>query len=321
VAKKQKSSKPGRLSVLVEWAKKLFVVRVMTYYGTAQAALLATGLAFQALFAIFAAVWVGFCVIGLIVSGNEELQRSLIELLGVAVPGLIKTSTSEGAIDPNALLNAGVYTWTGAIALIGVFITAIGWLGAARTAVRIIFNAPPSKSNFLLVKLKDLIVALGFGLAFLVSAALSVAGSTATGYGLTLIGVSPQSEFGTISGRIITLVLMFALDAVILGTLFRVLSGVKIPFPQLRGGILIGAAAIGVLQLAAGALIGVSKSNPLLASFAVILGLLIYFNFVCQAILISASWVAVAASDRGISIGPKPIHRELGDEAEVSAAQ
>jgi membrane protein len=321
VAKKQKSSKPTRVSILVEWVKKLFVVRVFTYYGTAQGSLLATGLAFQALFAIFAAVWVGFCIIGLVVAGDVQLQKSLVDLLGTAVPGLIQTSASSGAIDPSVLLNAGVYTWTGAIALIGVIITAIGWLGSARTAVRIIFNAPTLKSNFLLLKLKDLIVALCFGIAFLVSAALSVAGSTATSYLLTLLGISPNSSFGTVASRIVTLVLMFVLDALILGTLFRVLSGVKIPFARLRSGILIGAAGIGVLQLAAGVLIGVSKSNPLLASFAVILGLLIYFNFVCQAILISASWVAVAASDRGISIGPKPITRELGDEAQVSAAQ
>ncbi|HEY2642774.1 MAG TPA: YihY/virulence factor BrkB family protein [Galbitalea sp.] len=321
MAKTQERSKPGRIARLIDWVMKLFPVRVFTYYATAQGPLLATGLAFQALFATFAAVWVGFCVIGLVVSGNDQLQQSLIDLLATAVPGLIQTSTSAGAIDPTVLLNAGVYTWTGAIALIGVFITAIGWLGSARVAVRIIFNAPPSKTNFVLVKLKDLIVALCFGLLFLISAALSVVGSSATGAMLTFFGVSPTSVAGQIVGRTVSLVIMFALNAVILGALFRVLSGVKIPFSRLRGGILIGAAGIGVLQLVAGALLGVSKNNPLLASFAVILGLLIYFNFVCQAILISASWVAVAASDKGISIGPVAINRELGDQAEVSAAQ
>jgi membrane protein len=105
-------------------------------------------------------------------------------------------------------------------------------------------------------------------------------------------------------GKIVTLAVMFALDATILGGLFRVLSGVPIPWRRLRGGAIIGAITLGALKVLGGSLLGVSKSNPLLASFAVILGLLIFFNFVCQIILISASWIAVAMHDRGLSIDP-----------------
>ena len=56
-------------------------------------------------------------------------------------------------------------------------------LASARTAIRIIFGVPQSKTNFFLLKLRDLGVALGFGLALVLSAALSVAGSAATGVG------------------------------------------------------------------------------------------------------------------------------------------
>ncbi len=300
------AKKPSRLAPVIAWVKRLFPVRVFENYSTAQGPLLASGLAYQAIFAVFAALWVGFSIAGLVIAGNQQLQQPIIDLLSHAVPGLIKTPDGNGAIDPSMLLDARVISWTGGIALVGVLVTALGWLASARSAIRVIFGLPRSTTNFFLLKLKDLAIGVGFGIALIVSAALSVAGSAATTTLLPLIGVSSDSVIGAIAGRIVTLAIMFALDAAILGGLFRVLSGVAIPWRRLRGGILVGAAGLGALKVLAGSLIGVSKSNPLLASFAVILGLLIFFNFVCQVILVSASWIRVATDDRH-----EPVDRDV----------
>ena len=48
-----------------------------------------------------------------------------------------------------------------------------------------------------------------------------------------------------------------------------------------------------------GATIVGGGGNPLLASFAVILGLLVWFGLVCQVILIAATWISVDMADRG----------------------
>jgi membrane protein len=312
----------GRIASVIGRVKKLFVVRVILYYSNAQGALLASGLAYQAIFAVFAAVWVGFSIVGLVVAGNHQLQQPLIDLLATSVPGLIKSSPSAaGAIDPKTLLSAGAFTLTGIIALVGVLVTALGWLASARTAIRIIFGIPQSKTNFLLLRLRDLVVAIGFGLALILSAALSAAGSTATGLGLDLLGISPHSLLGNLVGKSVTIALSFLLDAVILGALFRVLSGVQIPWRRLVGGVVFGAIGLGILKTVGGTLLGVSKSNPLLASFAVILGLLIFFNFVCQVILLSGSWVSVALNDRGLELGAMDRSRRPTEEGGVGAAQ
>jgi membrane protein len=313
--------KPSRFAPLVAWVKRLFIVRVFLYYSNAQGALLASGLAFQAIFAVFAAVWVGFSIVGLIVAGDAQLQKPLVDFLSDTVPGLIKSSTGAGAIDPKMLLSAGTFTLSGIIALIGVLVTAVGWLASARTAIRIIFGVPQSTTNFFLLKLRDLGVALGFSIALVISAALSVAGSAATGLGLDLLGISPHSLAGNIAGKSVTITLSFFLDAVILGALFRVLSGVRIPWRRLLGGVVVGAITLGALKILGGSLLGVSKNNPLLASFAVILGLLIFFNFVCQAILLSASWVSVALDDRGLEIGAMDHSRRPTEPADVGPAQ
>jgi membrane protein len=317
-----KPKKPSRFAPLIEWVKKLFVVRVFLYYSNAQGPLLASGLAYQAIFAVFAAVWVGFSIVGLIAAGNHDLQRPLIDFLADTVPGLIKGSSGNGAIDPKLLLSAGTFTLSGTIALVGVLVTALGWLASARTAIRILFGLPQSKTNFVLLKLRDLGIALGFGIALIVSAALSVAGSAATGLALDLLGISPHSVLGTIAGKSVSIFLSFVLDAVILGALFRVLSGVHIPWHRLVGGVIVGAVALGALKTVGGSLLGVSKNNPLLASFAVILGLFIFFFFVCQVILISSAWIAVGMSDRKIPLDPVAESERLEKErADLEAAK
>jgi membrane protein len=296
-----KSPKQNRLAPLIGWAKKLFFVRVFLYYSSAQGPLLASGLAYQAIFAIFAAVWVGFSIIGLVVAGNHDLQKPLIDLLANAVPGLIKLpGSSSGAIDPKMLLNAGAFTLSGIIALVGVLVTALSWLASARTAIRILFGLPQSTTNFLVLKLRDLAVGAGLAVALILSAALAAAGSALTTVLLPLIGISSHSLLFAALGRVVTLAVMFVLDAVTLGGFFSIMAGVRIPFRRLLGGSLVGAVALGVLKVVGGGLLGVSKNNPLLASFAVILGLLIFFNFACQVILIAAAWIKVAMADRGM---------------------
>jgi membrane protein len=59
-----------------------------------------------------------------------------------------------------------------------------------------------------------------------------------------------------------------------------------------------------VLKVLGSLLLGGASSNPLIASFAVIVGLLIWFNLVCQVILVCAAWVVVSASDAGVPLDP-----------------
>src|SRR5690606_15645493 len=111
---------------VVAWVMQLKPVRVFLDYGAHRGPLLASGLSSQAIFAVFAAIWVAFSVFGIVLSGNPQLQSGLFALIGSAIPGLIDTGEG-GAINPDDLVNPTVYSWTGAIALGGLFFTALGW--------------------------------------------------------------------------------------------------------------------------------------------------------------------------------------------------
>ena len=92
-------------------------------------------------------------------------------------------------------------------------------------------------------------------------------------------------------------VVVFAIDTLALAVMFRFLSGAAMPWRRMWIGSLLGAAALSLLQLLGGFLIGRSSTNPLLATFAVFIGLLLWFRITSIVILVAASWIAVEAAD------------------------
>lgn len=295
------------------WVMRLKPVRVFTEYGQRRGPLLASGLSNQALFAVFAALWVSVSVFGIVVSNTPRLQDALFALIADAVPGLIDLGDG-GAISPDDLVNTTVLSWTGAIALGGLLFTAIGWLASARDAIRMMADLPAPTTNFLLLKLKDLGLAIAFGVLLLISATLSVLSSELLGTVLDALGIR-EGDASTLAGRALSIGLMFLLDAVVLAALYRVLAGVPIPFRHLAPGALLGAAALGVLKLLGTVLLGGATNNPLLASFAVIAGLLIWFTLVCQVVLIAACWVFVGMRDADIPLDATEAARRAREAA------
>ena len=179
---------------------------------------------------------------------------------------------------------------------------------SGRDAVRTIFRLPNPVTNFFFLKAKDLVTAIAFSVVLLVSAALSVLSTAALDFVFSRFGVDSASVLPTVIARVIGLALVLVIDTATLAAFFRVVSAVKIPLRELIVGALIGGIALGALKALGSILIGNGSSNPLFAGFAVIIGLLIWFNFVCQVILISASWIAVSLSDRGIPLSPRRPH-------------
>lgn len=290
---------------VISWATSLRPVRVFLHFSNKRGFLLAAGLSFQAIFAVFAGIWVGFATAGLILQNNPQLSGAFFTTVSRSVPGLISWNGTAGVIDPEQLMQAQILGWTGAAAAVGLLFTAVGWLSSAREAIRALFGLPGERMSFFLLKLKDFGLTAGFGVAIIISSALAAVGSQLLEVVLSWFDIGKDSPFLAVTGRIIGIALMFVLDTVVLAMLYRVLSGLKIPPRRLIVGTVLGAAALGVLKLLGGALLGGAGRNPLLASFAIIIGLLIWFNLVCVVILLGASWIAVGMADAGLVADPK----------------
>src|SRR3954471_22528870 len=119
------------IAALIQKVTSSRPVRVFQHYTSDGGPLLAAGMSYNAVFATFAALWVTFSVAGFIISGNDVLRQGLIDGVNSTVPGLLG---KEGAVNPDDV--STTLSWTGAIALVGLVLTALGFLASMRDAVR-----------------------------------------------------------------------------------------------------------------------------------------------------------------------------------------
>lgn len=310
-----------RIKAGIAWVQRQKAVRVFVRYGHNRGPILASGMAYQALFAVFAGLWVGFSIAGLVVSGNLGLRETILDFLAELVPGLVDDgSGTTGAIDPGVFTESISFGISGIVALVGLLFTALAWLDAARGSVRELFELPPITRNVVVQKAIDLALGLAFAALLIIAAALSVAGTSATEGVLSWLGVDDDSVVALILGRAVTLVIAVLVYAAALAGLYRLLAAVKVPARILRHGVLLGAIGIAGLTVAGGLLLGGAQNNPLIASFAVVAGLLIYYNFVSQVILIAATWMAVDVDDEGIVIDEKVFEQRLEEARKLVEA-
>jgi membrane protein len=276
--------------------------RVWNQFSHNDGNLRTAGMAYQSLFAVFAALWVAFSVAGAWLTSSPNVMASLIHIINDAVPGLIQTSSSpSGVISEDQLTSLTLtFGWTGVVALGGLVWTAIAWLYYTRQAVRAMFGLPRDSRNYWLQKVSDLGLGFLFGLLLVTSATVSVVTTEALGAFLALFGIPPGSTGTTLLYYVIGFSISVALNFVVLAAMFRLLSRVAIPWRSLWLGSLLGSAALSALSALSGLIIGGASRNPLLTTFVVFVGLLLWFNFICRVILLAAAWIAVGMFDRGL---------------------
>jgi membrane protein len=299
------------IRLLVARVMKLRAVRVFQLYSQKNGGILAGGLSLTLLYSVFAGIYVGFAVVGIVAASNQGFEDAIVRTVSGAVPGLIDSGGNGGAIKVNQLFASHTLTISSIVALIAVLVTALSWFSSARSAVRLFFQLPQDTTFFLLLKLKDLALVIGFGVVVLVSAGLSVFSTSALDFLFGLVGIDHHSPFATLVARAVGLLLVLAIDTLTLATLFRVLAATRIPLRRLIVGSLLGGIGLGVLTVLGATIVGGAGRNPLLASFAVILGLLVWMGLVCQVILLSATWIAVDVADHGQSLQPKRATKSL----------
>ena len=281
-----------------------FPIRVWRHFLIHNGFLLGAGISYQALFAIFAAIYVAFAITGLWLGGNEDAVNAMIALINSYIPGLIGDNgviTTE-EVQQVASSTSGVLGVTGLIALGAVIWTAIGWVTYSRRGVRDIFGIPPDRRSYVLLKARDLLAAIIFGAALIIGALLTWVSSWLLTWILSLVGVDSTTVIVDSSIRIGSVIVSFVINASALAALFRFLTGTSLRWRVIWPGALLGGAALTVLQFGAGLLLSYTPSNPLLATFAIFVGLLLWFKISGIIMLVAAAWIAVASKDKDIPI-------------------
>jgi membrane protein len=285
-----------RMTRITERVMALKPVRVLTRFSERDGELLSAGMSFQSVFAVFAAILVSFSLAGVWLRSNPDVLAALIDIINSYVPDLI---ADGGLISPDALRDIEFVGW---IALVGLVGTAIGWLGFMRQAVRAVFGVPPVTRFFLLQKAIDLGLALGFGLLLVAGGLVSVASTAALDWVAGVLGLEQESVPVAVGIRVVGILVSVVVNVIALSLIFRVLSAIPIPPRDLLVGAGAGSVVLAALSVASGFLLGGATRNPLLATFAVFIGLLLWLAIVWRVVLLSATWIAVTLDDRGVDV-------------------
>lgn len=289
LAERWKASRPGR---------------AMSRYGTANGALLCGGMAYSALFSLFAGLTIGYTVLMTVLGSRTELQEAVLDQVDSWVPGLIDTGEG-GVLQPSELLLDSALTPASVVAVVVLLFSAISFMGALRSSVRAMFGVPPTQDSAVLAKVWGLVSFLLLAVSVVVTAATSV---VVTSVGTTVVEALGGSPAVALLVQVLGVVVGVALDAVTMVLVVRYVGGVRVRRPRdlWVGGLLFGLVT-GVLRYLGTSLVtGSASRNALLASFAVIVTLLVLVNFVARVLLMVCAWVADPPEPGDVAVRPDP---------------
>lgn len=279
---------------LTAWAGGKFPARVWYLYTRRRGPLLAAGNAYLMFFSVGAMLVAGFAIFGIVAAGNDVLRDAVIKLIADTTPGLIDTG-NNGLFTPEQLLGSGAFGKTLIISLAALAVTAMSWINGLREGIRSILGLARDRTNPVLSKVRDGGTLIVLAVALVLTSGLGVVGtaavdtiSDALGWGSFLSGAAAQ--LGSV-------VLMFVLDVSVAMIMFSIASRVRMPRRVLLLAALFSGAGATVLRFFSAMLLSGVTNNALLAPFAVILGLFVWFFLLSQVYLISAAIAAVHAAD------------------------
>lgn len=303
----QASAHSGRGALwraLIRRALRLRAVRAVLLHLARRGPMLADAVTYRALFSVFAAVLLGFSVAALWLAGDDAAWNAVVSAVDSALPGLIAQDGEGGIVDPSSIRAPAGLTIAGALSAIGLIGSALGGIGSLRAAIRTMCGTAAEDVPWLRATARNLLLAVVIGATFLAAAFLTFAGRVAVRWSARAVGMPADSGAVFWTVRVLSLVIVLALNMVLIVAAFRTLSGVHAPRRSLWAGALGGAVGLLVLQELSGLFVSGATANPLLASFASLLALLIWLNLSTQVILLATAYIAIAAeesSDRVLS--------------------
>lgn len=284
----------GFMALGSAWSAQFFPLRVWNLYTRRRGPLLAAGNAYLMFFSVGAMLVAGFAIFGIVAADNKLLSDAVIDLIAESTPGLIDMGDG-GLVTPKQLLGTGGFGLTLLVSLGALLITAMSWINGLREGIRSILGLARDRTNPVLSKLRDAGTLVVLAVALILTSTLGILSSAA------MDGLSEFLGWGSFltgaTARLSSVALMFILDVAVAIVMFSLASRVRMPRRVLVLAAIFSGAGATVLRFFSAMLLSGITNNALLAPFAVILGLFVWFFLLSQVYLISAAIAAVRAAD------------------------
>lgn len=308
---RRSSAKFAGLLSMFQWQlarlNALRPLRAVKHYNLQRGPLMSAGIGFNMFFSVTGLLTTGFSVAGLVLRGQPDLLDIVVRSVAQSAPGLLKMNGDEGLVDPQDLLNPDGLSWTATIAAAVTVYTSLRWIAGLRGGLRGVMGLPPLLVNPIVLKLRDAGTLLLLGVALVISAGASLIFGTAAGWVSDFLKLDPLIAGPLTTSIKIGVPLVFNWFTALV--MFRLVGGLRLSRRALLEGTVLAAVGTTVLQIFSTELLAGAGRNPILAPFAIIIGLLIWFNLVSRVYLVAAGWAAVRESDLHVRSGSqdKPV--------------
>ncbi|MDQ7910015.1 YhjD/YihY/BrkB family envelope integrity protein [Phytohabitans sp. ZYX-F-186] len=249
------------------------VYRALDRYGAVLGGRLAAAIAYYGFFAVFALGLVAYWAFGFVLNRSEPLRDAVDDFLSQNLPflQLQQIQESSGTI--------------GAVGLLTLVFTGIGWVEAIRSSQRALYGVPQQPGNLVVRRVLDLAVLI---VVFLLLA-ISVAAADAVEALLRWL-VGQDGLLLTIVGWVLTV----AFNVVLATALLVVIPRLRMPLRRLYPSVLVVAVGITVLNSAGREYVIRVDRNPAYTVVTGAVGLLLYLYLLNQLLLLGAALAATS---------------------------
>ncbi|HEX6468141.1 MAG TPA: YihY/virulence factor BrkB family protein [Streptosporangiaceae bacterium] len=259
------------------------LARAYQRYQDSRGDRLAASMTYFGFLSFFPLLALAYALLGYVVGVSDKARAYLVDAINSVLPGLAERLPVEQIAQAKAA--------AGLIGLVGLLITGLGWMDAARESLRQIWGTDPRGGNFFVNKLVDVGLLAFLGAILVLSAVVSGTAIHATHAVLRLLGLADVLGMGT-ALWVLSLCVACVFDAVAFLVVFSRVSGTRAPWRRIIRGAVFGAVGFELLKLVATLLVEHTTRNPVYASFAVVAGLLVWIDIVSRFFLFTAAWTA-----------------------------
>ena len=260
------------------------LVRAYERYSDRNGTQLAGAVTYYAFLSFFPLLALAFAAVGYLAAFQVEIGDHLQQALEEVLPGLSEHLPIEQIA--RARVGASV------LGALGLLYAGLNSVSALRQALHSIWLKNLREGPNILVRTgADVLLMLGLGAALLFAVTLTSVAQAATQWLLSLVGLDGSLVAG-LTLRVSALAIAVAVNMGIFMMAFSLLSGSGRPAGMMWRGALLGAVGFEVLKSAAALLLSGTLTNPVYASFAVLVGLLVWINLVMRLVMFSAAWTA-----------------------------
>ncbi|QFG70215.1 YihY/virulence factor BrkB family protein [Ornithinimicrobium pratense] len=302
---------------LLDVGRQPRLVRSVLRYVVAWGNLGSGGVTFTALLSLTAALTIVVNTSRAFLGDRPELVGEVIAVVNSVIPGIIDNGRNEGLIPAEHLIRDGTWGWTTLVSSVVIVWTALAMMTGLRRTVRQMFGLGGAPIRFVRGKVIDLWGFFLLALTFLCSSAVVSA--------MTLLGENVMTWLGlrsAVTGWLLAvgaLLLVAVLDALLVWLIIRVTSKVRVPWPDMRQGMVLGAVGFGLLRLGGTSLVGAISAGPLFSTFAAAATLLLTLNLALRWLLFVAAWAANPPAAH-VPVHPDTVHaKEVPNYVTMSA--